>query len=270
MRVKCLVLRYCNDLLRLGYNVLTLVDGKFFSRFFLFLRGDSFAGLFYLVRRMNDAMILMIEGKKSERPAFAAQLQKKGFNVLVAPNGSEALKLLIETTPDLLIVNAASLGSSGVRIVQSLREKQDERLPIALIVDTDRVVERSAADVVLHLPFTVQKLVNRLKPYFPGDGENVIHAGPMRLDLEHRRVKCLGKNVRLTPRLTLLLQMLLEHRGEVVEREALFKHVWDTDYTGDTRTLDVHVSWLRKAIELDPNHPKFLHTVRGVGYRLDV
>jgi DNA-binding response OmpR family regulator len=219
---------------------------------------------------MDKATILMIEGKKAERSIFAGQLQKKGFSVFVAPNGSEALLRLPEIVPDLLVVNAASLGSSGVRIVQSLREKQEERLPIILIVEAGRIVESAAADVVLTLPFTVQKLVNRLKPYFPGDGANIIHAGPLRLDLEHRRVRCLGKNVRLTPRLALLLQILLEHRSEVVEREALFKQVWDTDYTGDTRTLDVHISWLRKAIELDPNHPKFLHTVRGVGYRLDV
>jgi DNA-binding response OmpR family regulator len=219
---------------------------------------------------MNSATILLVEGKKSEQPSFAAQLQKKGFTVFVVPNGSQAVSRLKEISPDLLIVNAASLGSSGVRIVQSVCDKQEERLPAILIVDANRPVEKSAADAVLTLPFTVQKLVNRLKPYLPGDGANIIHAGPLRLDLEHRRVRCLGKNIRLTPRLTLLLQLLIEHRGEVLEREALFKRVWDTDYTGDTRTLDVHVSWLRKAIELDPNHPKFLHTVRGVGYRLDV
>jgi len=219
---------------------------------------------------MNDATILIIEGRKAERPAFAAQLQKKGFTVFVSPNGSDAVLRLSEISPDLLVVNAASLGSSGVRIVQSLREKPDESLPIVLIVDADRPLDSAVADVVLTLPFTVQKLVNRIKPFIPGDGANILHAGPLRLDLEHRRVRCLGKNMRLTPRLTLLLQMLLEHRGEVVERESLFKRVWDTNYTGDTRTLDVHISWLRKAIELDPDHPKFLHTVRGVGYRLDV
>jgi DNA-binding response OmpR family regulator len=219
---------------------------------------------------MSTATILLIEGKKAERPTFAAPLQKKGFHVVLAPNGSDALARLQETAPDVLIVNAASLGSSGVRIVQSLRDKQEERIPVVLIVDAERPVDASAADLVLTLPFTAQKLVNRLKPFLPGDGANIIHAGPLRLDLEHRRVRCLGKNVRLTPRLVHLLQLLLEHRGEVVEREDLFKRVWDTDYTGDTRTLDVHISWLRKAIELDPNHPKFLHTVRGVGYRLDV
>ena len=219
---------------------------------------------------MTNASVLIIEGKKADRPSFASQLQKKGFAVTVVANGSEALKRLDEAGPDIMVVNAASLGSTGVRICQSLREKQDEHLPIILILEADKLVDKSAADAVLNLPFTVQKLVNRIKPLLPGDGANVIHAGPIRLDTEHRRVKCLGKNSRLTPRLTALLQTLLQHRGEVIEREELFRQVWETNYTGDTRTLDVHISWLRRAIEMDPDHPRFLHTVRGVGYRLDV
>jgi len=219
---------------------------------------------------MKDATIFIIEGKKAERPVFAAQLQKKGFSVLTAQNGSEALARLDGATPDLVVVNAASLGSTGVRICQSLQENQDEHLPIVLILDEGKLVEKSVADAVLNLPFTVQKLANRIKPLLPGDGKNVIHAGPIRLDLEHKRVRSLGKNARLTPRLAILLQILLQHRGEVIERKELFKKVWDTNYTGDTRTLDVHISWLRRAIEIDADHPKFLHTVRGVGYRLDV
>lgn len=221
---------------------------------------------------MTAATILIIEGKKAERPSFAPQLQKKGFVVVTTPNGTEALARLAEVGPDLVVINAASLGSTGVRICQSLRDKQapEEHLPIVLILEAGKTVEKAVADAVLNLPFTVQKLVNRLKPLLPGDGNNVIHAGPIRLDTEHRRVKCLGKNARLTPRLSTLLQVLLQHRGEVIEREELFKKVWDTNYTGDTRTLDVHISWLRHAIEMDPDHPRFLHTVRGVGYRLDV
>ncbi len=219
---------------------------------------------------MTNATVLIVEGKKAERPSFAGQLQKKGFVVVAVPSGTEALARLTEVGPDLVVVNAASLGSTGVRICQSIRDQQDEHLPIVLVLETEKTVEKSVADVVINLPFTVQKLVNRIKPLLPGDGNNVIHAGPMRLDLEHRRVKCLGKNARLTPRLATLLQILLQHRGEVIEREELFKKVWDTNYTGDTRTLDVHISWLRRAIEMDPDHPRFLHTVRGVGYRLDV
>ncbi|MDO9348682.1 MAG: winged helix-turn-helix domain-containing protein, partial [Anaerolineales bacterium] len=101
-------------------------------------------------------------------------------------------------------------------------------------------------------------------------GKNNIHAGLIRLDMENRTVRCFGKQTRLTPRLMRLLKILLDHRGELVERKALFSQVWETDYTEDMRTLDVHISWLRRAIAADSDNPKLLKTVRGVGYRLDV
>lgn len=215
-----------------------------------------------------DATILIIEGKHADFPSFAIPLQKKGFDVEIAKSGTQAASLLKETAPDLLVVNAASMRSSGVRICKSLRDR-DSKLPIILIIDAGKTVNQDSADVVLVLPFTVQKLVNRIKPLLPGDGKNIVQAGSIRLDMDRRRVRCLGKNTRLTPRLVTLLAALMEHPGEVIEREELFKKVWDTDYTGDTRTLDVHISWLRKAIELDHTKPKFLKTIRGVGYRLD-
>jgi DNA-binding response OmpR family regulator len=150
-----------------------------------------------------------------------------------------------------------------------LREKAPG-LPILVILDSDREVEKLDADIILSLPFTAQKLVNRIRHLLPGDGKSNIHAGPVRLDVEKRIVRYLDKRTRLTPRLMRLLKTLIEHKGEVIERNALFSQVWETDYTDDTRTLDVHISWLRRAIEVDPTAPKILRTVRGVGYRLDV
>lgn len=218
---------------------------------------------------MKTTTLLVIESKHAEIPSFAADLQKKGFDVHIAANGSNAISLMKEVSPSLVVVNAASLRSTGLRICQSIREK-DAKLPIILILEDEREVSKEAADSVLVLPFTVQKLVNRIKPLLPGDGKNVLHVGPIRLDLEKRRVRCLGKSTKLTPRLVTLLNLLMDKHGEVVERESLFKKAWETNYTGDTRTLDVHISWLRRAIELDPDNPKFLKTIRGVGYRLDV
>src|SRR5512139_1737573 len=217
----------------------------------------------------KKATLLVIESRHAEIPSFAADLQKKGFDVETAQSGSQALARLKEISPSLSVVNAASLRSTGLRICQALREK-DPKLPVILIVGSENNVDKDVADAVLALPFTVQKLVNRIKPLLPGDGKNVVHVGPIRLDLEKRRVRCLGKSTKLTPRLVTLLNLLMEKHGEVVEREPLFKKAWETNYTGDTRTLDVHISWLRRAIELDPNNPKFLKTIRGVGYRLDV
>ena len=219
---------------------------------------------------MNDATLLLIEGKHADHPAFTPALRKKGFVVELVSSGSEALARIADGfVPELVVVNAATLRSSGKRICQSLREKT-AGLPILLIIDEDRAVEKVEADVILSLPFTAQKLVNRLRHLLPGDGKNSIHAGPIRLDTEKRMVRCSGKQARLTPRLVGLLKALIEHRGEVIERKTLFSRVWETDYTDDTRTLDVHISWLRQAIEVDSDTPQFLKTVRGVGYRLDV
>ncbi len=223
----------------------------------------------YSFTTMKKATLLLIEGRHAEIPSFASDLQKKGFDVVSAQNGSEAVSKLKQTNPSLVIVNAPSLRSTGIRICLSLRKK-DSKIPIILILENEKSVDKDLADSVLVLPFTVQKLVNRTKALMPGDGNNVLSVGPIRLDVENRRVRALGKNTKLTPRLITLLQILMDKHGEVVEREALFKKAWETNYTGDTRTLDVHISWLRRAIELDPDNPKFLKTIRGVGYRLDV
>ena len=216
-----------------------------------------------------DATILIIEGKHPDFPSFNISLQKKGFDVRAVKSGKEASDKLKEIAPDILVVNAASMRSSGTRICKNIHEL-DEKLPIILIIDPKREVSDDAATLVLRHPFTILKLTNRIKPLLPSDGNNILHIGAIRLDVDRKRVRSLGQNSRLTPRLLALLKALMEHPGEVVERKELFKKVWETEYTGDTRTLDVHISWLRKAIEPDPAKPKLLRTIRGVGYRLDL
>ncbi len=216
------------------------------------------------------AKILLVEGNRAGRPSFRSGLIRKGYEVETVPNGTLALECLAMIDPDLVVVDAASLRTSGKRICQALRQEVDG-LPIVLITDDKAEPnDKWEANVILVMPFTVQKLVNRIRPYLPTEEKNLVHIGPIRLDTEHRRVRCLSKQARLTPRLVSLLKILLEYHGEVVERASLFKQVWETEYTLDTRTLDVHISWLREAIETDPRHPRFLKTIRGVGYRLDV
>jgi DNA-binding response OmpR family regulator len=219
---------------------------------------------------MRDSTLLVIEGKHADHPAFVPALRKKGFVVELVANGSGALASLAGGfNPDVIVINAASLRTSGKRMCKSLRDRAP-KLPILLILDPDQEIEKVDADVILSLPFTAQKLVNRIRHLLPGDDGDNIHAGPVRLDVQKRIVRCQGKQTRLTPRLMRLLKTLIDHQGEVVERNALFSYVWETDYTDDTRTLDVHISWLRRAIEDVPEEPKFLKTIRGVGYRLDV
>jgi DNA-binding response OmpR family regulator len=215
------------------------------------------------------ASILWVEGTRTDNLSFVPSLRKKEYLVEIVPTGSAALTRLVEIDPDLVVVNAASLRSSGKRICNEIRQ-QSAKLPIVLIVSTEHPASgTTAANVVLELPFTSRKLLNRITPLLPGDGKNILHVGLIRLDLELKRVRCKGREARLTPRMAHLLQVLLAHAGEAVGRQKLFSEVWDTQYTGDTRTLDVHISWLREALEENPRKPQFLKTIRGVGYRLD-
>jgi len=215
--------------------------------------------------------ILWIEGKRAEGPSFISGLREKGYELEVVPTGDAALSCLGNFAPDLVVLNAASLRSTGKRICRSLRDAMNG-LPILLINDVDHQVtkEQVSANTILTLPFTVRKLHNRIVPLLPLEGKRVLHKGPLHLDMEMKKVQCHGKEARLTPRLAHLLGVLLENAGAVVERKRLFREVWETEYTGDTRTLDVHISWLRQAIEENPRKPKVLKTLRGVGYRLDV
>lgn len=213
--------------------------------------------------------ILLIEGKRPDRNSFLPGLTKKNFSVETVSSGSAALDRLREHLPHLIILDAASMRTSGKRICTALRE-QAPRVPIILILDAATPGNDTPADVVLRLPFTLQKLLNRMKPFLPQEQKNVLRAGPISLDLKKRSVRCLDHQAVLTPRLARLLKELMDHPGQVIEREALFSRVWETQYTGDTRTLDVHISWLRQAIEDDPRRPRFIKTIRGMGYRLDL
>ena len=217
-----------------------------------------------------EATILYIERKRSDQPSFVPALRKKGFYVENVVSGTEAIDHLEQLQPHLVIINAASLRSNGKRICRSIRNLVAQ-LPIVVILEKGQVFgENDCSTVLLNLPFTARKLVNHILPYIKGNPESILHAGPIQLDLERKTVKCLEKENRLTPRLTALLTLLIEKKGEVISREQLFMTVWKTQYTGDTRTLDVHISWLRQAIEEDVRHPRYIKTIRSQGYRLDV
>jgi DNA-binding response OmpR family regulator len=218
------------------------------------------------------AKILLIEGKRADRPSFVAGLTRKGYQVESVANGSEAMTRLEPFAPDLIIINAASMRTSGKRICQSVRARS-HATHIVLITEAhsaDNIEKDDLADVTLSLPFTLQKLMNRIRPLLPAEQKDLLTTGLLQLDPVQRWVRIGNRQTSLTPRLVTLLKILMEHPGEVIEREYLFRTVWDTAYTEDTRTLDVHVSWLRRAIEGDPRNPQFIKTIRGIGYRLDM
>jgi DNA-binding response OmpR family regulator len=213
--------------------------------------------------------LILIEGKRNDSPSFFHGLLKKGFLVESYPNGNAALKHLAEDQPHISIVDGASMRTSGKRICMAIRESYPA-IPIILILDNEFLPQGNVpANVILVLPFTVQKLVNRMRPFLPVSQKDAIQVGEIELDAKHRMVYCDGRQERLTPHLVLLLKAFLEKPGEVILREELFSKVWDTSYTGDTRTLDVHISWLRKVLEENPRQPKYLITIRNKGYRLD-
>lgn len=246
---------------------------------------------------MVKAKILWIEGNRAESPHFIPGLRKEGYSVETVTTGDEATSLLklfkevcgfflrnssiygdevisrlISGGPALVVVNAASLRSSGKRICRNLRKMVDT-LPIVVLVNRESEYQGGndpCASISLTLPFTLRKLINRIEQLLPWEDEQMFVQGHVFLDELHRRVRCEDREARLTPRLVQLLRILMEHPGEVIERERLFREVWKTEYTADTRALDVHISWLREAIEENPRQPKFLKTIRGVGYRLDV
>jgi len=217
------------------------------------------------------AHIVWVEGKRAKTPDFISKLRKKDLEVTVLPTGQAALELLETRRAAVVVVNAASISSNGKGICQRLR-KHYPQYPILLINDAAHPLPDGArlAHEVLTLPFTARKLFNRLNTLLPSSDENIIHAGPIRLDTQRNLVECEGRHTHLTPRLARLLQVLMQNAGKALEREALFTQVWETAYLDDTRTLDVHISWLRRALESNPRRPQYLKTIRGLGYRLDV
>ena len=218
------------------------------------------------------AKILLIERKHANLPSFGAGLIRKDYDLETVKSGSAATTVLQSEDFDLVVVNAASMRTTGKRICSSIQKKvKGHHIPIILIVEKEfEDDENVTADVILVLPFTLQKLINRIKPFEPSDLENVLRQGPLILDLDNRCVHKDGILQSLTPRLMVLLQTFMEKPGEVIPREDIFRRVWETDFIDDMRTLDVHISCLRQIVEDDPKKPKLIKTIRGKGYKLVV
>ncbi len=214
--------------------------------------------------------IILIEGKQTEHPSFFFSLQSKGYEVDLARNGVNAVAKMTEHPADIAVLDAASLHTSGKQIISSLKKKFP-KLRIILIVDESYNKNKlsSEADIVLTHPFTLHKLMNRINVILAdSERESIVDAGSIKFDPELQIVFSHGNSFALTPRVSALLEMLIDNQGNIVPREDLYREVWKTDNVDDMRTLDVHIRWLREAIEEDPKHPKLLQTIRGKGYRL--
>jgi DNA-binding response OmpR family regulator len=219
---------------------------------------------------MTLANIILIESSRASAPSFAPALEKKGYSVDIYHKIEPAIKAAEADPPEVVILDAASMRTSGTRMCRAIRTKLDG-LPIILVSPKNSEPDPSnGASVTLIHPFTPRKLLNRVARLLPGDESYMLEVGPIRLNLAQRKVFAQGKESRLTPKQTKLLEAFMLNPGRLLTRKTLIKQIWQTDYFGDTRTLDVHMSWLRGAIEEDPSKPKYLKTIRGMGYRLDI
>jgi DNA-binding response OmpR family regulator len=215
--------------------------------------------------------VLLIGKVASKLSSLSASLEKKGYIVSAVYSRKKALEQVGADEPDLIILDATSPRLDGGRTCQALRQKVGE-VPIILVFEQGDDSGRAEADFYLSTPFTFRKLANRVKRAVQSGEQSgeLLQVGGLILHLGRRSVTRGGKKYQLTPKEVRLLETFMRNPGKVLSRKFLMKNVWDTDYVGDTRTLDVHVRWIREKIEENPSSPVHLRTVRGVGYRFDV
>jgi DNA-binding response OmpR family regulator len=214
-----------------------------------------------------------VEGQSAGRESLAAMLQKTSYNTFIVHTGAEALEWVESHEPDLIIFDASTMRSNGVRNCQRLRRVANHT-PIIHSRAAGEEEDRSAgADVYLERPYSSRKLLNRARALLPADSakEEIVRYGDITLFRVKRSVDVAGRGeFTLTPKLALLLETFIRHPNELLTRRQLMQFVWQTDFVGDTRTLDVHIRWVRECIETDPSNPRLLKTVRGQGYMLKI
>jgi two-component system, OmpR family, response regulator RegX3 len=220
--------------------------------------------------------VLVIEDEGSISAPLAEALEREGFQASVAETGSGGLELAESLRPDIVLLDLMLPDMDGRDVCRRLREASS--VPIIMLTakgtETDRVVglELGADDYVVK-PFSVTELVARMRAVLrrisvrdERPAENLV-IGDISLDPRTWTVHQGDDKLELTRREFELLRLLMENAGTVISREELMEEVWDPNWFGPTKTLDVHVSSLRKKIGDDPNEPRYIHTVRGVGFR---
>jgi two-component system response regulator RegX3 len=221
--------------------------------------------------------ILLVEDEPSIAEPLAEAIGREGFETKVAGTVAESLELAAQLEPDLVLLDVMLPDGSGFDVCRELRQRS--QVPIIMLTargeEADRVVglELGADDYVVK-PFSAREVVSRIRAVLrrtessPGRQEaGPIEIGELRLDPAKREVTKDGQVLELSRKEFELLQLLMQNAGSVVTREQAFEDVWDTNWFGSTKTLDVHVSGLRRKLGDDSSEPRFLHTVRGVGFR---
>lgn len=223
--------------------------------------------------------VLLVDDEKMITDPLVRTLTQAGYQVIVAYNGRDGLALALEKEPDVVVLDVMLPQMDGWDVCRALR--QESSVPILMLTalgdEVDRILGLElGADDYLTKPFSTRELIARLKALLrrveldrrqQAAGDQIV-AGNLRLELHTHRAFKNDQELRLRQKEYDLLSLLLSRPGEVISRAEFFDRVWGTDWLGDTRTLDVHIRWLREKIEDDPSQPRLIQTVRGVGYRL--
>jgi two-component system, OmpR family, response regulator RegX3 len=227
---------------------------------------------------MARRTVLLVEDEESITTPLAEALSREGFEPVIARTAAEALELGASRSPDLVLLDLGLPDGSGLDVCRELRARSS--VPVIMLTargeETDRVVglEVGADDYVVK-PFSAREVIARIRavlrrtaappPGAPSGG--VVELGDLRVDPARRTASLVGEPLELSRKEFDLLRLLVDSAGTVVTRERLIDEVWDTNWFGSTKTLDVHVSGLRKKLGDDPTTPRYIHTVRGVGFR---
>jgi DNA-binding response OmpR family regulator len=222
--------------------------------------------------------ILVVDDEKTLRETLADGLESEGYSVVQAADGREAVDVFRRRRPDLILLDLMLPEISGTEVCRIIRAESG--VPILMLTaksaEVDKVVglELGADDYVTK-PFSFRELLARVRALLRRSEAQAVSPEPETVDLGHIRVDLAGRRLlrdgevlQVKPKAFDLLVFLLRNTGHVFTRDQLLEHVWGYDYAGETRTVDVHIHWLRSQIEADPANPRLLETVRGVGYVL--
>jgi DNA-binding response OmpR family regulator len=221
--------------------------------------------------------ILVVEDDPTLRETLAEALETEGFVISAAADGREALAVFRSDRPDLVLLDLMLPELSGVEVCRIIRA--EATTPIIMLTAKDSEVDRVVglelgADDYVTKPFSLRELTARIRAVLrrlervgtEEAGPALLGLGRVQIDLAGHRLLRDGRPVPVTPKAFDLLAFLLRHPGQVLSRDQLLEKVWGYDYAGETRTVDVHVHWLRKHIEEDAANPRYIQTVRSVGY----
>jgi DNA-binding response OmpR family regulator len=226
--------------------------------------------------------ILITEDDLNLRETIKYNLVKEGYEVAVAADGAEALEVARKEKPDLIILDIMLPKIDGFEVCRILRKEMS--VPIIMLTarteETDKIVGLDVgADDYMTKPFSIRELLARVRALLrrtkisnPAICEvnTIITLGNIEIDSSRHRVTLDGTTLELTAKEFDLLVFLAQNKSLVFTREQLLAKVWGYDFAGDTRTVDVHIRWLRQKIEKDPANPQYILTVRGTGYKLEI